>query len=208
METLTQSLIEWAVATRALQGQTVSGDRWLALPIPSGFLAAVVDGLGEIAGRPERNPAAVAGVATLADHAGESVVHLMQRCHENLRQTRGAAISIAFFHAEERSMSWLGVGNVEGVLVRADPLVNPRCESLLLRGGVVGAWLPPLHRSVLHVARDDTLILVTDGIRRGFAPALAPGGAAQRIADQTLEHYSKNGDDALVLVARYRGIAP
>ena len=205
METLTQSLIEWAVATRTLQGQTVSGDRWLALPTPDGFLAAVVDGLGH---GERAAAAAMAGVATLADHAGESVLHMMQRCHENLRQTRGAAISIAFFHAGERSLSWLGVGNVEGVLVRADPLANPRCETLLLRGGVVGAWLPPLHGSILHVARDDTLILVTDGIRRGFAPALAAGVSAQRIADQTLEQYSTNADDSLVLVARFRGIAP
>lgn len=81
----------------------------------------------------------------------------------------------------------------------------PAREYLLLRGGVVGYQLPPLHASTIPVARGDTLILATDGIRSGFAEGLDLGEPPQRIADHILAQHGKSTDDALVLVGRYIG---
>jgi len=102
-------------------------------------------------------------------------------------------------------MTWVGVGNVQGVLVREDPYTFPRYESLLLRGGVVGARLPPLRASILTIARGDLLVLCTDGIQSGFIEGVRPKDAAQRTADRILARYAKDTDDALVLAARYLG---
>ncbi len=104
-------------------------------------------------------------------------------------------------------MTWLGVGNVEGVLLYADGGGRRGRERLVTRGGIVGSELPPLRAEVLAVAPGDTLILATDGIQSGFADDLAVDAPPQQLADQILARSGKSTDDALVLVARYVGDA-
>jgi hypothetical protein len=76
---------------------------------------------------------------------------------------------------------------------------------VLLQGGVVGLHLPALRGVVLPVAPGDTLLLATDGVRSGFASGLRLEEAPQQLADRILARDAKGTDDALVLVARYRG---
>jgi phosphoserine phosphatase RsbX len=170
-----------------------------------GVLAAVVDGLGHGDGAAV---AAEAAAAVLASHAGEPPAALIRRCHEALRSTRGAVMSLAWFDPRQGTMTWLGVGNVEGTLLRADPGASRREESLFLAGGVVGGRLPPLRTSALPVARGDTLIFATDGVEAGFTRDLTADDSPQRIADAILARHRKETDDALVLVARYGGDKP
>jgi len=164
-------------------------------------LVAVVDGLGH--GEEAALAARRAGDA-LAGHEHESVISLVRRCHEACRGTRGVVLSLASFDPGEDTLSWIGVGNVEGILLRADRQAAPPQETIVLRGGVVGYELPLLRASVLSIAPGDTLILATDGIRQGFLSGLDPAGSPQRLADQILEHHAKRTDDGLVFVARYR----
>jgi phosphoserine phosphatase RsbX len=202
METLTDRFIEWGVATLTLPGQTESGDRYMVRPFPDGVLVAVVDGVGH---GDEAAAAAKIAVTVLETHSDESVLSLLKRCHEELRKTRGVVLSLASCNARDSTMAWLGVGNIEGRLLRADPQVRPRQESLVLRGGVVGRQLPPAYASLVSVAPGDTLIFATDGIRSEFSEGLTGSEAPQRTADRILAQYGKHTDDALVLVARYVG---
>ena len=200
----TPALIEWGVATLALPGEAQSGDWHLVKPVGTGVLVAVVDGLGHGA---EAATAAQAAVAALERHATESPIVLIERCHRALQGTRGAVMSVAMFARRDRSMTWLGVGNVEGLLIYGDGAArsgSPRI-SLVTRGGIVGSELPRLHPVVLPIAPGDTLIFATDGIREGFAEGLPSEAAPQHLADQILARHGKGTDDALVLVARYLG---
>jgi serine phosphatase RsbU (regulator of sigma subunit) len=202
MEALNGNWIEWGVAARTLEGQVRSGDRFVARPFQNGFLAGVVDGLGH------GTAAALAagkGVEILSEHAEESVITLVHRCHEGLRWTRGAAMSLASFNRTDSSMTWLGVGNVEGVVLRSSSMHPPRLESLILRSGAVGVRLPQLHGSFVHVRSGDTLILVTDGIRTGFDTSLVHLGSPKEMAGRILASHTKGTDDALVFVARFLG---
>jgi negative regulator of sigma-B (phosphoserine phosphatase) len=105
-------------------------------------------------------------------------------------------------------MAWVGVGNVEGILLRADPGARPANERVPLRGGVVGDQLPSLRDSVSPITRGDLLIFATDGVHAGFAERLPVSDQPQRIADWILGRHATGADDALVLVARYVGHAP
>jgi len=198
------ALIDWGVATLMLAGEQESGDLHLIKPVGTGVLVSVVDGLGHGA---EAAAAARTAVAALNRHAQESVLPLLQRCHQALAGTRGVVVSVALFDRADGSMTWLGVGNVEGVLLYADSGRRRGRERLVTRGGIVGSELPPLRAEVLAVAPGDTLILATDGIRSGFADDLAIDGPPQQLADQILARSGKGTDDALVLVARYLGDA-
>src|SRR5262249_38092142 len=72
----------------------------------------------------------------------EPIIALAKRCHDNLRSTRGVVMSLAAFDVADNLMAWLGIGNVQGVLQRADATLRVE-EPLLMRAGVVGDQLPP-----------------------------------------------------------------
>jgi len=192
--------LEWGVAAQAFPGQATCGDRHVMQAFPSGALVAVIDGLGH---GEEAATAAEIAVATLIGYAHEPVITLLNRCHEQLRASRGVVMSMASFNALEGTLTWSGVGNVEGLLRRAGVSTNASDESLLLRGGIVGIQLPPLSASIVPVMPGDTLIFVTDGIIPDFADKLNLRDPPQQLADRILAQHSKGTDDALVLVARY-----
>jgi serine/threonine protein phosphatase PrpC len=173
-------------------------------PFPGGVLVAVMDGLGH---GEQAAAAARIAVSALEDHASDSVIALLRLCHEKLLATRGLVMSIASFNGLDDTMTWLGVGNVEGVLVRANATASPARESLVSRGGVAGYQLPPLRAYVLPVMPGDLLLFATDGIQSGFAESMTPtaNDTPQHIADRILAEHCKGTDDALVLVARYLG---
>src|ERR1700739_1108618 len=110
-------VIDWGVAASTLPGQTQSGDLHLVKPVPTGVLIAVVDGLGHGA---EAATAARTAVSTLSEHASESVLALLERCHWALKGSRGAVMSLAFADRQHDTLTWVGVGNVECILLHAD----------------------------------------------------------------------------------------
>ena len=197
---MTTQVIEWGVASVPMPGQSQSGDRYVVHPSPNGVMVAAIDGIGH---GQEAARAADRAATILTKHAQESMIGLVKRCHDQLRETRGVVLSLAVINEVEGDLTWMGVGNVEGVVVRAAASANPRKESLLLRGGVVGHQLPSLYASIIPIARGDTLILVTDGVHSNFADSVNVTDRPQLVADRIIAEYSRGSDDALVLVARY-----
>lgn len=198
-------VLTWGVAAAAHPGEAVSGDLHVVQAWRDGALVAVVDGIGH---GTEAAVAARRAVTAATQHAGESVITIVRRCHEALIGTRGVAMSVASFNVADHTMSWLGIGNVEGVLVRADPRADPQEEAILLRSGVVGLQLPLLKASVTAVAPGDLLVMATDGLAPSCVARLTPTGPPQAFAEQLLARHRRGTDDALVLVAHYRGNTP
>ena len=195
--------VEIGLAGRALPGLSVSGDLHLVQPFKNGLLAAVIDGLGH---GDEAAQVSRAAVAVLAQNPAEPLVDLMNRCHKALNRTRGAVVSLASFDAVTQTMSWLGVGNVDGVMIRSRSGTLQR-ECLPVRRGVVGFKMPALRAAVMPIAGGDTLIMTSDGIASNFLDGVPLTNPAQTIADTMLSRYGKSSDDALVLVVRYLGAA-
>jgi len=196
-------MAEYGVAKFALPGEGESGDQHLVCCNGSGILVAAIDGIGHGA---EAANAARAAIDVLKNGSGEPIISLVVACHEKLRATRGVVLSIASVDIRHGLMTWLGVGNVHGVLVRADKKLAQ--ETLMLRGGVVGDHLPALQAAVLPVGQGDMLVFATDGVRTDFTATLSPLENPQRAADRILKGFSNGNDDALVLALRVTGIHP
>jgi serine/threonine protein phosphatase PrpC len=194
--------IDYAFAGSTHSGESESGDLHLVCEADAGVLVAVIDGLGHGS---EAALAARTAVAALRRYIGEPLVSLVKRCHEEMKATRGAVLGMAWFGLKDNTISLIGVGNVAGVLLRADPNVKPHSENLVMRAGLVGYQLPPLYASVTQVSVNDILILTTDGIRSGFEEHISFRESPQQIASRVCSEYGKNTDDALILVARYLG---
>ncbi len=203
METAsTLQRIEWAVAHRPIPGESVSGDRHVALTHRRGVTLAVIDGVGH---GPDAAKAADLAVGTLRLQPERSPLAHLNCCHLALAESRGAVMTLAEFNLREQTLTLCGVGNVEAVLYRAAPPAGtPPQERALLRGGVVGAQLPEPYASVMPVHPGDVLMMASDGLRPDFPRELAWLSHLQHLADDLLEKNFRGHDDALVLVARFR----
>jgi phosphoserine phosphatase RsbX len=198
-------MVEYGLAKSALPGQGESGDHHLLHCSQNGLLIVVADGIGH--GHEAANAAKTA-TCLLKAEVDEPIITLVERCHEKLRSTRGVVLSLASIDLIHGMMTWLGVGNVQGVLVRTNAKKGIEHEVLLLRAGVIGSQLPPLQAAVLPISQGDTLFFATDGVRSDFAESLSAGENPQRAADRILKEYGSGNDDALVLVSRLTGIRP
>jgi len=202
METVSLGALEWGVASSVLPGESQSGDHYVVCAFPDGVLVAVVDGLGH---GDQAAAAAKKAVGVLEASAQEPLIALVRRCHEELTATRGVVMSVASFSISYGLMTWLGVGNVQGVLRHSGSQKPKPAEVLLLRAGVVGMFLPPLAATVLPVLPGDILIFASDGIRGEFAQAPLEADTLQKAAENILSQFAKGNDDAVVLVAKFLG---
>jgi negative regulator of sigma-B (phosphoserine phosphatase) len=193
------SPFDHAVASRPHGGGLVSGDLHLVRRFAHDVLVTVVDGLGH---GHDAAAAARLAIATLQNEPVRSIIGLVERCHSALGRSRGVVMSIATLDVRRQTMTWLAVGNVEGVLVRAGARKR---ESILMRGGIVGHRLPPLRTVTLPLMPGDLIVFATDGIREGFAEGLRPESSLQEIADRVLARHGRATDDALVLAGRWNG---
>lgn len=195
--------LEWSVASRAKPGEQTSGDLSVVIPYPEGTLVAVIDGLGH-----GENAAAAADAArkALAREPSDTVIGHIKRCHDALGDTRGVAMSLATIDSRRAALTWISVGNVEGLVVQPGADEHVTRSRLITRGGVVGSALPQLRAEVILVVPGDLLIFATDGVDQSFGDAFAKDSRpASEIADTILAQFGKKTDDALVLVARMVG---
>ena len=191
-------MIEFGVAARPAPGETRCGDDFIVELSDEATLVAVVDGLGH---GPEAADATSRAVEYLREHAAQPLVALVEGCHQALRKTRGVVLAIARLEMDGRSLSWVGVGNVEARVFRSGRDWG-QSDTLLIRGGVVGYQIPTLRPRSLGLGDGDLLVMATDGIQSGYPNALKPTQTVQASADCILADYGNDFDDALVLVSR------
>ena len=194
--------VDWGVASRALPGEQVCGDVHLFKPLPDGLLLAVIDGLGH---GTEAAAAAAIALGVLNRLAGEPLDVLFRQCHESLVRTRGVTMTAAWLQPVQGRLTWMGVGNVEGMQLRTGRAPQIPVARPVIRSGIVGYHLPSLQPSTTSVLPGDVLAFASDGLNAGFGEALLTDEPPQRLAEQTLERCFKGTDDALLLVAKYLG---
>jgi serine phosphatase RsbU (regulator of sigma subunit) len=198
--------MEFGIAAAAVEGQSESGDIHVMQYVRDCLLLAVIDGIGH---GDSAAAAALAASSVLKSNPSERLETLMQMCHDVLRSTRGAVMSLASIFPRQGQMRWLGVGNVQGMVQRAGAAKGTVQEVLLLRAGVLGAQMPSLQAAAtVSLQTGDRIIFATDGIRGGFVADLSSLDTPQRCADRILQQHCRSNDDALVLVAQYLGNTP
>lgn len=180
------SMLDFAVSSVSIPGESESGDLFVVKEIPGGALIGVVDGLGHGS---EAAEAARIAVQTMDENAGDSIISITRYCHDKLKNTRGVVMSLASINMADGTIAWLGVGNITGTLFRSDLNTSPLCESIFMRAGVVGYRLPPLYASVVTISKGDILIFSTDGIKEEYIQKIT---ADAEHASEQLRHSNEN----------------
>jgi phosphoserine phosphatase RsbX len=198
--------IEWAAKARPRPGESVCGDRMIAVDVDgTAALIGVLDGLGHGA---EAAEAASCGVDVLRAARAEPLDVLVQRCHRALSGTRGVAMTLARIDFRTDTLSWAGIGNVAADLVAKHPAGVEVRSSARLAGGIVGYRIPDaLTPQEVPIRPGDLLVITSDGIVEDHLDDIDFAASSLAIADQILRRHAKDSDDALVLAARHRGVS-
>ncbi len=171
-------------------GETANGDAVVVRTEDSRTLLAVVDGLGHGPGAAIAADAAVEALQTV--QLGGGVLPVIERVHERLHGTRGAAAMVAVFDGER--IQACGVGNVD-MRTRGTRL------PVMLTPGILGARVRSFRVFEGALAPADRLVVFSDGISSHLSiddtQRLSAGEACQVIMDR----YRRSHDDATVLVA-------
>ena len=194
--------IDWGVVSQPIPGEVVSGDSYIVKIIGKSILIAVIDGLGHGI---EAAAAAQEAVECIKETQEISLIAMVQKCHKNLKKTRGVVMSLVMLDFTNYSVEWLGVGNIEAMIVHIDKENSTVSDRLLLRGGVIGYNLPHLQSSHTAIHQGDVLLLATDGIKDILINDLLKtelifGTTPQKIAERIFSTYRTLTDDALVWV--------
>ena len=182
-------------ATRPHPGEAVNGDRVCLEHHGSIHRIVVIDGLGH---GPHAAAAAARAVETLAAIPDADVPSSIRACHEALKGTRGAALSVIRIDLDAGRMTFAGLGNVEGVLV------SPAAKHLLIpQRGIAGAVAPPIRETEENLPDWFIVMLCTDGIRSGARRNFRFGSivSAEALANELLTAWGRDTDDAAVVVA-------
>ena len=134
---------------RPFFGERVSGDWAFAERKGEWVFLAVVDGLGH-----GKNAHEIARLAKdfLSNEWSTDVSKTMQKLHERLKGTGGAAVGLASINLKERKLYYAGIGNTVFRRFFSTP------SRLLSREGVVGVRMRNPHEQQLEIEASNIIL--------------------------------------------------
>ena len=180
----------------AAPGETVCGDAWALRSEGDKASVMVADGLGH---GPVAAEAADSAIAVFQTTAGTPDA-VLQRAHNVLRSTRGAAVAMAVLDATAGTVDIAGAGNIVGRLVSG---VGDR--SLLTQHGTLGVQIRRLQTMNYAWPDHALLVLQSDGIASRWSIPQSSGLLQcdpAVLAGWILRDHVRGRDDATVVVVR------
>jgi serine phosphatase RsbU (regulator of sigma subunit) len=180
-----------------MPGEESCGDSWAADVRPGRSVVTVVDGLGH---GPDAAEAARMAIRIFQANAAEPPARIIERMHDALRSSRGAAVAVAEIDTERGSILYAGVGNISGVVVS-----GRETRSLVSHSGTVGHQLHRLQEFPYPWPEDALLVMHSDGVTQRWELDRYPGLASRDpalVAGVLYRDFTRGRDDTTVLVAR------
>lgn len=178
-------------------GETISGDSWAVTQAPGRTLVFVADGLGHGV---DAHAAASLATRIFRLHAAEAPASILERIHEALRPTRGAAAAVLSLSAGDRVACFAGIGNIS-----ASVHTNGESRSMVSHHGVLGHSVRKVQEFVYPWPPRALVVLHTDGIGTHWDLARYPGLEQRRpglIAAALYRDFNRGRDDATVVALR------
>lgn len=187
-----------------MTGEEVCGDSWAMDRKNGRVLFLVADGLGH---GPEAARASRAAVVSFLEQGHHELVELLRGAHQELRSTRGAAVSFAALDG-----AWLhyaGVGNIAAAVVSPAGVI----QRLVSMNGTLGHQASRMQQFSYPWSPGSTLVMCSDGLGTQWRLDGYPGLLSRHpslVAGVLYRDFARGRDDATVLAAREvpRGESP
>jgi anti-sigma regulatory factor (Ser/Thr protein kinase) len=181
----------------ALAGEALCGDAWDHEAEGGMLRVLVVDGLGHGAGAAE---AARECVRAFRRHRGAPPAARVERLHEALRASRGAAVAVAEIDPGRRLLRFAGLGNIGGVVYGDGP-----GRHLVSHHGTAGHEIRRIAEYTYPWPAHGVLVMHSDGVATLRDLAAYPGLLHRDpalVAGVLYRDFARRRDDATVVVAR------
>ncbi len=175
--------------------EDVCGDSWWAEELNGICTVAVVDGLGH---GPMAFDASRRAIEVVRLNPGWPPGRLVGAAHEALRGSRGAAIGVARVAPGEGTLTFAGVGNIEGAVVW--PGGNKR---LVSHNGTLGHEISHIQEFIDRWPGDASLVLHSDGLGTHWTLDRYPGLLTKDpsvVAGVLYRDFDRGYDDTTVVV--------
>jgi anti-sigma regulatory factor (Ser/Thr protein kinase) len=179
-------------------GQEVCGDSWGAERRDDYFAVMVADGLGHGL---EARTASSEAIRMLHTNPELLPKMLLERTHQALRGTRGAAVSIARVDYAKGEVSFAGLGNVSAQIYSG----SQGGQHLVSMNGTAGHNGLRLREFRYPWPANGSLVFYSDGLLTGTGLAGYPGLALHDpslIAGVLYRDFSRGHDDSTVVIAK------
>jgi anti-sigma regulatory factor (Ser/Thr protein kinase) len=178
-----------------IQGEPVSGDLWSATLIADEMTVIVVDGLGHGAGAHE-------AARAVLDAANPAVgpQQALERMHQAVRHTRGAAAAVARLSPGTHSVVFAGIGNISGVVV-----TDTSQHQMVSSNGTLGHQAQGVREYVYPWPAGAVVVFFSDGLASHWKLDRYPGLSQRHpalIAAVLYRDHRRRRDDVTVVVAR------
>ncbi len=189
--------LELSVFSRPVPGERYNGDAYFVKRYEDKIVFAVIDGLGHGQGAQE---AAQVAVDCLENFYRRPFAEILQLCHQRLKKTRGAAMSLCRINLKDRVMTHAGIGNVNTRVYSSEKTPAPFSIN-----GTLGVAMRTVKVDDYPLPENSTIIMFSDGISGRFSPDNLPGFLSlkpQRLAKRIMDNHAKDNDDATIIVGR------
>lgn len=179
-------------------GQDVCGDAWGVQSVGGNLWVTLLDGLGHGPMAWEASNRAV-GVFFDADPTDQPA-DVLWRAHQGIKATRGAVMAIAMFDADNRVLSFAGVGNIVGIVAAGDDT-----QHLLSTDGTVGYNMRIVRPCEASWVTGSVYIATTDGLSTRWNLNRHPMLLRRHpslIASVLHRDFARDADDATVIVVK------
>lgn len=191
--------LDLSVFSRPLPGQRYNGDAYFVKRYEDKITFAVIDGLGH---GQDAHEAAQAAVDCLENYYRRPFAEIFQLCHQRLKRTRGAAMSLCRINLKDRVMTHAGIGNVQTRVYSSEAAPAPFCIN-----GALGVAIRTVKVDDYPLPENSTIIMFSDGILGRFSPDNIHGFLSQKpqiLGKRIMDSYARDNDDATIIVGRLR----
>ena len=177
--------------------ETLNGDAYVISHLTTTkTIVAIIDGLGH--GK-EAHLASNIVKEQILLKLNLPLNELVSYLHNSIRGTRGAVVGIVLIDTETSKLYFVGIGNIEGFI---NSLSGKK--SLISFGGILGHNIRTPRTFEFHFTQGDVLCLYSDGLNsRWNVNDIDWNEHPQKIADLLINNYSRENDDATVLIVSH-----
>jgi len=194
---IVDEVLEYSSTNRPCQGEYLSGDAVVIHSLEQGLFVAIVDVLGH---GTEANELTHVIEAYLNRYYSRDVSGVIERLHQHLKGTRGAAVGLCAIDKLTGRIEYAGIGNT------AMRLFGKTETRFVSRDGVVGQNMRTPRPQSARLEPGDLIVLYTDGVSDRFTSQEYPGvlhHAPEEVVRNIVQRFGKDHDDAACIAVRY-----
>jgi anti-sigma regulatory factor (Ser/Thr protein kinase) len=193
---------QFGLVNVAVKGEELCGDAGAQLDAGEGKVRVLVaDGLGH---GPFAAEASQAAIAVFSREPRLDLISLMEKIHDALKSTRGAAVAVAEIDSARGKLVFAGVGNIAGYIVNAE---SSESTHLVSMNGTLGAVRSRIQEFSYPWKADDLLVMTSDGIKNHWRMDRYAGTTHRHpslIAGILFRDHARTTDDMTVATLRFR----